>query len=279
MGVPLRSWAAAVHGDGPRWSVYREFPPDPATAAAVACGWHGRAGWARSLRVLPDGCVDLVWNGRDLGVVSTAGEPLRMWLPASAGTVGLRLRCGAAGSLLGRPMSELSSGTTPLRELWGQLARRAEDVLVSCPTPASARAVLEELVALRLRAGFVPDRSALRAVRGLGALKGSAVRMVGFADTLGVSERSLRRHLRHEVGCGPKRLHQLLRFHRFLGRLRPLADGRTALAVVAAELGYADQSHLGRECRRFSGSSPGGLVRAWRRHDGLAEKFQTAPDG
>ncbi|NBH07933.1 DUF6597 domain-containing transcriptional factor, partial [Amycolatopsis sp. SID8362] len=58
MGVPLRPLAVA----GAR-SVYREVAPPPALADVLVCGWHGRTGWARPLRVLPDGCADLVWDG------------------------------------------------------------------------------------------------------------------------------------------------------------------------------------------------------------------------
>jgi AraC-like DNA-binding protein len=270
----LRSWAAAVEPVGPRWSVYREFPPVPEVAAAVACTWHGRAGWARTLRILPDGCVDLVWDGRGLTVVATAGEPLRWWLPATARTTGARLRCGGAGTVLGQRMSELPPGATPLAQLWGEPARRAEELLASDPSPTAQRRVLESLVAGRLRAGFEPSRLALEAVRELGS---SGARIAHLADRVGTSERSLRRWLRDEVGYGPKQMHRIIRFHRFLRRVPRLALGRTSLADVAAELGYADQSHLGRECRRFAGSAPGAVIRSWARQDALAEMFQTSP--
>ncbi|MGW4524361.1 hypothetical protein [Amycolatopsis sp. NPDC004378] len=66
MGVPLRPVAAR--------SVYREVAPPAALAGVLACGWHGSTGWARSLRVLPDGCADLVWDGAALTVVVTVGR-------------------------------------------------------------------------------------------------------------------------------------------------------------------------------------------------------------
>ncbi|MFJ9783761.1 hypothetical protein ACIRSS_29560 [Amycolatopsis sp. NPDC101161] len=102
MGVPLRPAAAR--------SVYREVAPP----AALACGWHGRTGWAQPLRVLPDGCADPVWDGTAL----TVGAPLRVWVPASASRVGVRLRCGAATAVLGTSMPELSA-VTRLSDLLG----------------------------------------------------------------------------------------------------------------------------------------------------------------
>ncbi len=250
MGVPLRPVAAR--------SVYREVAPPAALAGVLACGWYGRTGWARPLRVLPDGCADLVWDGEALTVVVTVGAPLRLWVPASASRVGVRLRCGAAAAVLGTSMPELSA-VTRLSDLWGADARRAEEVLAATADPDAQRGILETLVTRR---GGTPDRRVLAAVQALG----TATRTSDIA--VGISERALRRHFRHAVGAGPKQLHRVRRFQRFLRLLEPLAAGRTTLAGVAAGLGYADQSHLGRECRRLSGSSPAALVR-------VAEKFQT----
>ncbi|WP_410616236.1 helix-turn-helix domain-containing protein [Amycolatopsis sp. lyj-109] len=249
MGVPLRPVAAR--------SVYREVAPPPALADVLACGWHGRTGWARPLRVLPDGCADLVWDGATLTVVVTIGAPLRLWVPASSSRVGVRLRCGAAAAVLGTSMPELPA-VTRLSDLWGTDAQFAEEQLASSD-PEAQRGLLESLVARR---GATPDRRVLAAVRAFG----TAARTSDVA--VGISERSLRRHFVHSVGAGPKQLHRVRRFQRFLRRLDALAAHRTSLARAAADLGYADQSHLGRECRRLSGSSPAALVR-------VAEKFQT----
>ncbi|WP_410569252.1 helix-turn-helix domain-containing protein [Amycolatopsis sp. cmx-4-61] len=249
MGVPLRPVAAR--------SVYREFAPPPAIADVVACGWHGRTGWARPLRVLPDGCADLVWDGAALTVVVTVGAPLRLWVPASATRVGVRLRCGAAAAVLGTAIPDLPA-VVGLGELWGADARRAEEQLAAAD-PVAQRGILETLVARR---NAQPDRRVLAAVHALGATTRTSDVAVGL------SERALRRHFVHAVGAGPKQLHRVRRFQRFLRLLEPLAAGRVSLAGAAADLGYADQSHLGRECRRLSGSSPAALVR-------VAEKFQT----
>jgi AraC-like DNA-binding protein len=220
--------------------------------------------------VLPDGCVDLVWDGTGLSVVTTGDGPVRWRLPATAWTTGLRLRCGAAGHVLGVPVAELPS-RAPLTVLWGDAARRAEDALAS----GGGRRVLESLVATRLPGGCVPG-GIVAAVR---CVSRSAGRVGRVADDLGISERTLRRRLCDEVGLGPKQLHRVLRFRRFLRRVPMLAVGQASLAAVAAELGYADQSHLGRECRRLADASPAAVIRSWARQDTVAEKFQTPPGG
>ena len=100
-----------------------------------------------------------------------------------------------------------------------------------------------------------PDALVLAATRSLG-LPGTRVR--SLATVLGTSERQLLRRFRAAVGSGPKTLDRVLRFQRFLS----IADGDEGLARVAAELGYADQSHLTRDCVRLSGLTPADLIAA-----------------
>ncbi|MEV7552813.1 helix-turn-helix domain-containing protein [Amycolatopsis sp. NPDC089917] len=251
MGVPLRRRSGR--------SVYREAAPVAKVTGVVESAWTGLVGCSRPLRVFPDGCVDLVWDGRELAAVTTVRGVLRHDLPSAEWTVGLRLRCGAGGTVLGLPMTDLTAEATPLRDLWAGTARRAEARLAECGSPGEARSVLEELVAERLR-DVELDGLSIAAAR---ALRSPGARTDRVAAALGVSERGLRRHVRHEIGVGPKELHRVLRFRRFLDRVGAVARDRSSLADVAAEVGYADQSHLGRECRRLSGASPGGLVRSW----------------
>jgi AraC-like DNA-binding protein len=42
-----------------------------------------------------------------------------------------------------------------------------------------------------------------------------------------------------------------------------VAAGAGSLATAAVGAGYADQSHLGRECRRLTGSSPAAVMARW----------------
>src|SRR2546423_8535263 len=72
---------------------YRELPPPPPLAQHVSCLWT-REGPGD--RVLPDGCVDLVWTGRGLIVAGPATRAAFPDVPADATKLGLRFRTGAA---------------------------------------------------------------------------------------------------------------------------------------------------------------------------------------
>ncbi len=102
-----------------------------------------------------------------------------------------------------------------------------------------------------------PDELVLAGLPLLGR-RGSSV--AELARTLAISERALRRRFNDAIGYGPKKLDRIIRFRRLLQLGARPRDG--GLAAVAAELGYADQAHLTRDCRELSGLTPAELLAA-----------------
>ncbi|WOI47306.1 helix-turn-helix domain-containing protein [Acidovorax sp. BLS4] len=89
------------------------------------------------------------------------------------------------------------------------------------------------------------------------AALGQAPTVGAAARALGVSERTLERLIRTATGESP-------RYWRALARVRRAAqalagDGGPPLAAIAADHGYADQAHFGRECRHWLGQTPARL--------------------
>jgi transcriptional regulator GlxA family with amidase domain len=81
--------------------------------------------------------------------------------------------------------------------------------------------------------------------------------VAALAAQAGLSERQLHRRCLGAFGYGAKTLDRVLRLQRFLalGRAAPTAG----LAELAAAAGYADQAHLGHDCRSLAGATPGDL--------------------
>lgn len=88
-----------------------------------------------------------------------------------------------------------------------------------------------------------------------------AVGIEALSAELGFSRKYLHRRFANELGLGPKRYAALRRFEHVVSRLR--AGEVHSMARLAAEAGYADQAHLAREVRRFSGLSSTGLARGF----------------
>ena len=86
-------------------TIYREYPPPPRLAGVVECFWtsHVRAD-TPAHRVLPDGCVDLLFaEDRGLQIIGAMTRSRVFDLPAGARFVAARLRPAASASLFGIP--------------------------------------------------------------------------------------------------------------------------------------------------------------------------------
>lgn len=204
---------------------YRELPT---TDPLLACVWTHEGG-ARTRRILPDACVDIVHvNGR----LIVAGPATRAHHTTTDGAAfGVRFRVGAAGAALGLPAAELRDLSVPLADVWGAAADRID-----------ASNAHELAAAVRRRGEADP------------LVRAAATGTPRHA--LGISDRQLRRRFLDAVGYGPKTLERILRFQRFLR----LAQDDGDLARLAFDAGYADQAHLTRECTRLAGLPPAALL-------------------
>ncbi|HEV3358275.1 MAG TPA: DUF6597 domain-containing transcriptional factor [Pseudonocardiaceae bacterium] len=229
-----------------------EYAERPVTGAAdlLVCVWRRTTadGPAQTYRIVPDGCVDLVWTGSELFV---AGPDTRAQLTTTGpGTLhGVRLRPGAAPALLGLPAAEIVDGRPTLTELDRQaFAEPLADRLAAADNPAD---VLERAVATALRRDLL-DPAMPAVVAGLR----TGVSVAELSERFGLTERSLHRRSVAAFGYGPKTLQRVLRFQRALGLVRA---GRP-FAEAAIDAGYADQPHLAREVRALAGVPLGTLL-------------------
>jgi len=92
----------------------------------------------------------------------------------------------------------------------------------------------------------------------------SDVHRVGqVCEKFAIGERSLQRLTARRIGLTPKWLIQRRRLHEAAERLS--GGERPDLARVAADLGYADQAHFGRDFRAVTGLTPGAFAAEPRR--------------
>jgi AraC-like DNA-binding protein len=235
---------------------YREWPAGGALAQRLACLWtHALPNSAMPpLQVVPDGCIDIIWTGDSLHVAGPDTEPIRESFPPGTVIVGMRFRPGAASPWLGVPASEIVNGRLPLDHFWGADARRLADRLSGAPNPADAAAIMLSALGTRRPRASLIDHAAPAILAAIRRNDDVPMRMLALADSLDLSERTLRRRCESAFGYGPKTLARILRFQQFLGLLRGSSEPR--LAELAATSGYADQAHLTREVRRLGGLTP-----------------------
>lgn len=211
----------------------------------VSCTWEQWTEAPHEQRVVPDACVDLVWSGEQLTIAGPDTRARLVALTPGTRTVGVRLRPGVAGAVLGLPATELRDESPDASEVLGRAA--AEALLAELESGGDPHAILRR--AIEPRAARPPDPLVRAAIT---ALDRPDARVAEVADRVGLSARQLQRRVADAVGYGPKTLARVLRFR----RLQTLAGSEPALVDLALDAGYADQAHMTAEVTRLAGLSP-----------------------
>jgi AraC-like DNA-binding protein len=255
---------------------YRQWTPAGGLQASIDAYWINEPGAAVSMaadgRVLPDGCIDLVFRGVQRSADSAPRlftsalieEPVTIAAAPGTWFVGVRFRPAMSGVVLDVLPADCRDCTHRASDVDPSFAG-LEERLVACRSPAEALRVLGRDVEARLFDGDPRRRPPMRVLHALRWLSNRATARAlpaGFralARELGISERSLHRELVRWTGHAPKVLERIFRMQQASRRIQ---DGDAALAEVALETGYADQSHMTRELRRLTGATPAELRRA-----------------
>lgn len=226
--------------------------PAAKLAAFVDHYWRGLDNRESSYDILPDGCVDVVFHVRgpnaSLWAYGTSSRFQREAI-AHGDYLGIRFRPGMARFFLDLPADEITDRREPLGR---EFLFRADDLSGDIRSDRVFERLdrgLSECLARR-----DPRLSAIDiAIRRIAASYGG-VRIDAMAADLGRSRRQLEREFLRTVGLSPKHFAVVSRFRHAAARLE--SRPRDSLAAIAADAGYADQSHMVRDFRQFAGVPP-----------------------
>lgn len=152
-------------------------------------------------------------------------------------------------ALLGLPAGELAGLDVEAAAVLGErFVGEVRERLSAAPDWPARFAVLDTMLGTLLRDSQGCDRVGYAFSR----LLRDSVPIADLAAEVGWSGRYLTDRFRAELGLRPKEAARVARFDRVRRALRP----GLRLAEVAAEHGYADQSHLVRDFRAFAGCPP-----------------------
>ncbi|MGH3505268.1 MAG: helix-turn-helix domain-containing protein [Nocardioidaceae bacterium] len=218
------------------------------TAVAGVVEWRQLLGPEPAAKtIMPDGCLDLIWDGRRLFVAGPDTTARVHRSPAGASYAALRFAGGTGPAFLGLAAHEVADSELALDQIWpASRARAFTERVAADPSALTAWAL---------------ERARTRAVDPLGprvqAMAATGTSIASMADRLSLSTRQLHRRCLPVFGYGPRRLARVLR----LGRALEEARAGVPLAQIAAGCGYADQAHLAREVQKLAGTSPTRLLR------------------
>lgn len=241
---------------------YRELAPAAHLTDYLRCVWTETTSDRPDdpcVLVLPDGCIDIVWvAGSPPRVAGPATLPAFPSIPVGSTLVGMRFHPGMASGALGIPANALENLEVPLADLWGKEHARPDGRFHDTGSPEDGFEAIQTLLSRRLASAEPGDELVKEAAGWVARHPGTGLGRL--ADLTGLSDRQLRRRFEAGVGYGPKTFQRIVRFQRWLSLTRSTPEDHRRLTDLAAEAGYADQSHLTREVSRLAGQPPAALL-------------------
>lgn len=197
-----------------------------------------------------DGPLATEVNGFMIGAQSCYG---RSSLTGTAEGVQVDLSWSRAAAIIGPELAEFAGLAVALPDLAG--GSELVDRLAHTAATGRARLVGEWLGGLS-RSHVGPSPLVKRA---LNRIEDGATSVSRLAVELGCSRGYLHRAVCGSTGQSPSTLIRIVRLHRLIG-LRMITGPRESLAQAAAQVGYADHSHLCHEARQLTGRTPTELL-------------------
>jgi len=172
----------------------------------------------------------------------------------------LKLTPPGARRLLGMPLEELTGAVVALRDVLGPSVDEIAERFATERT-WTARARMLDAVLLRRGGDLSGVDPRIEWAWHCIMTRHGRVSIQRLAGEVGWSQRHFIGSFRRQLGLTPHKLSRVTRFNAVLPDLR---DSSSDGAALAARHGYADQSHLIREVREFTGATPTSLAGAGR---------------
>lgn len=276
--------------------LFRTFKPASFLSGFVDNVWlyEGYEAEHSNERILPSGTIELVINLHEdeLRIYRTdelnectrysgavVSGPYKRGFASDtaeeAFIMGVHFKSGSAFPFLGIPADELAHAHVDLNDIWGAAARSLRDELCEAATAEERFRILQAALIGHLSRPLERHYAVSAALESIEQDNDPPVRKL--ARQVGLSERRFIQVFRSEVGMTPKVFSRIQRFQ----RTRTFIENLEApdWPSIAMQFGYFDQSHLIREFREFSGTSPEAYLRQHNRYvdDGVHIKTNHLP--
>jgi len=232
---------------------------EPSAALAPFLDYHWVVQWnlrgqpPHEQKILPHPNVHLVFEESGPAVF---GVDRRLFVRRIGGrgrVLGVRFSPGGFRPFWNAPVSRLTDRTVPAAEVFGAGVAAAQEAIMDAADDAAMAARAEEFLT-----GVLPDHDpvaeTVAAIVAQINADPALLRVDQLAAVTGLSVRRLQRLFAEYVGVGPKWVMRRARLHDAAQRAGEGAS--VAWAELAADLGYADQSHLTREFTALIGVPP-----------------------
>ncbi len=256
--------------------LHQEFEPPEELRDTIKCFWYNRRDFGEhksSFEVLPDGYAEIIFHFGSTCSISTNGglqplpspfimgllnQPILLSTKNRFEIIGIRCFPWTVFDLLGLPSGQdgVRLFEHPIAQLqsslnkWIQADRRNE-----------ALAEVKRYF-LDIRSQLATDSMLFKAGVAMREANGT-MPVSQVAAAAHATVRTLERKFKQSSGYTVKDVSGLIRFEQVRNHL--WLDPDSNLTGLAHDLGYTDQSHLSREFKRYSGTTPAAFARKVRR--------------
>jgi AraC-like DNA-binding protein len=212
-----------------------------------------------SHEIFPDGCASLFYFrnlSRGLHVVGVSGLHLEaITKPVSAGDTfwGMRIAPAACRGVLRVDPATMTQDPVFAAKVFPHLTAGLTDRLTAAPNFEAAISIFESMMRNLATSQIGHDTKVAEAVRFIEQDSGE-IRISELAGRLDLSTRQLQRRFKSSTGLSPK---QFARIRRIRATAVVLVENeRVSWADRAADMGFADQSHMTHEFKSVTKRSP-----------------------
>jgi AraC-like DNA-binding protein len=251
---------------------HQEFEPPEALRDTIKCFWYDSRDYGEqqsSFEVMPDGYAEIIFHFGSPCSISIHGQmqplpspfmmgllnqPVLFYAKNRLEIIGVRCFPWTVFDLLGLP-----SGKDSIRIFEHPVAKLQPTLNKSI----HAGRIEEALTQLKQFFGNARSRVAVDSMlfkAGVAMLEANGNMPVSeVAAAAHASVRTLERNFKQSSGYSVKDVSGLIRFEQARNQL--WLNPNSNIAGLAHDLGYADQSHLSREFKRYSGTTPAAFAR------------------
>jgi len=252
--------------------MHQEFEPPEELRDCIKCFWYDRREFGvsdTSFEVMPDGYAEIIFHfGSGCSIshngalhllpspflMGLLGQPVLFYTKDRLEIIGVRCFPWTVFDLLGLPSGK--GGVHIFEHPIAQL-QPALGLLIQAGRVDEALTQVKQYF-LDTRSGIAVDSMLFKAGVAMRKANG-ALPVSQVAAAAHVTVRTLERNFSQSSGHTVKDVSRLMRFEQVRNHLWLYPESN--LAGLAHELGYTDQSHLSREFKRYSGTTPAAFAR------------------
>lgn len=251
---------------------HKEFEPPEELQDAIKCFWYNRGDFGEqqsSFEVQPDSYAEIIFHFGAGCKISHNGNFQSLPSPFMVGllnqpvifstrnrfeVIGIRCFPWTVFDLLGLPSGK--DGVRVFEHPIAQLHSKLDKLIQSERIDEALSEIKQYFLTARSKvaAGSMLYKAGVAMREAKGTIPVSRVAAAAHATV-----RTLERNFKQSSGHTVKNVSGLMRFEQVRNRLWHYPNSN--IADLAYELGYADQSHLSREFKRYSGTTPAAFAR------------------